>query len=213
MKRFRLIAVALMLTAAFIGSAFAQTTGKVGVINPEAFEDEKVGIKKLVNAITLVNNEFKVQQTELETLRNKINAVAAEGKKMQEAFAANDKGPIGPAQIQAKQDEFEKLQTEYKRKSEDVGGAYSKRLATVTDPIYAEISKAFQDFVKQQGYSILLDGRPFGRTQENPNGISIFFYVDDKADVTIEFVNFCNTRFAAGGATTTPTKPPATKPQ
>jgi outer membrane protein len=212
MKRFRFIAVTLMLTVAFIGSAFAQTTGKVGIINPDAFEDEKVGIKKLVNAMNTVNTEFTVKQKELQTMQDRINALAKDGDTMLKAYQANPNGPIGPVQIQAKQDEFEKLKTDFNRQREDYNNAAGKRLDQLTGPIYQEISKALDEYAKTKGYSILLDARNLGRSQENP-GVSIYLFVDDKADVTIDFVAFCNAKFAAGTTPTTPTKPATTKPQ
>jgi Skp family chaperone for outer membrane proteins len=213
MTKFRLIAVSLFLTAIFIGSAFAQTQpgAKIGVINPDFFEADKGGITKLVNALNAVDAEFKPRQLELQALRDKMNTVAKEGQDMQKAFELNPKGPIGATQIQAKADEFEKMQVEFKRKQEDAGNAFNRRLQQATAGIYAEIGKALDEYVKQKGYTVLLDARPFARTQENPNGISIYFYVDEKADITADFITFCNAKLAAPTAATKPPTP-APKP-
>jgi Skp family chaperone for outer membrane proteins len=206
MKTFRLIVVSAVFTTIFALSAFAQATGKVGIINPSFFDDEKQGITKLVAATATVENEFKPRITELQTMKDKMAAISKDGQAMVDAYQKTPNGPIGPAQIQAKNDELEKLQTEYKRKQEDLSNAYGRRLQQVTGPIYDDVRKTLSEYTKQKGISILLDARPFGQTQENPDGVSIFLYVDEKSDVTPDFIAFCNAKFAAP-ATPKPTTP------
>lgn len=206
MKTLRLIVVSAVFTTIFALSTFAQTTGKVGVIDPRYFEDEKQGITKIVQANATVETEYKPRITELQTMRDKMTAISKEGQQMVDAFQKNPGGVIGQQQIQAKTEELEKLQTEFKRKQEDLNNAFGRRLQQLTGPIYVEVRKALDEYTKQKGYSILLDATPLGQTQENPNGISIFVYLDDKADVTKDFIAFCNAKFAAP-ATPKPTTP------
>ena len=181
----------------FALSTFAQTTGKAGIVDPRFFDDEKQGIKKLVDATATIEAEFKVKGAELQAMKDKMATIAKDGQAMQKAFADNPKGPIGASQIQAKADELEKMQTEFKRKQEDYGNAYNRRLGQVTGPIYDDIQTALVEFSKKNGFSLLLDARPFGQTQENQDGISIFMYVDEKANVTGDFIAFCNAKFSA----------------
>ncbi len=206
MKTLRLIVVSAVFTTIFALSAFAQVTGKVGIIDPRYFEDEKLGITKIIQANTTVETEFKPRITELQTMREKMTAISKEGQAMVDAAAKNPNGPIGQQQIAAKTEELDKMQTEFKRKQEDLNNAYGRRLQQLTAPIYVEIRKTLDEFTKKNGFSILLDATPLGQTQENPNGISIFVYVDDKADVTKDFIAFCNAKFAAP-ATPKPTTP------
>jgi Skp family chaperone for outer membrane proteins len=207
MKTLRLIVVSAVFATIFVLSAFAQTTGKIGIINPGFFDDEKQGITKLVVATTTAETEFKPRIAELQAMRDKMAAISKEGQAMVDAYQKNpNNGPIGPAQIQAKNDELEKMNTEFKRKQEDLNNAYGRRLQQLTAPIYADIRKALDEYTKQKGFSVLLDARPLGQTQENPDGVSIFVYVDDKADITPDFIAFCNTKFAAP-ATPKPTTP------
>jgi Skp family chaperone for outer membrane proteins len=210
MKTLRLIVVSAVFTTIFALSAFAQVqpagAGKVGVIDPRYFEDDKLGITKIVQANTTVENEFKPRITELQTMRDKMTAISKEGQAMVAAYEKTPGGVIGPAQIQAKNEELDRMQIEFKRKNEDLQNAAGRRTQQLTAPIYVEIRKALDEFAKQKGYSVVFDATPLGQTQENPNGISIFLYVDEKADVTKDFIAFCNAKFAAS-ATPKPTTP------
>jgi Skp family chaperone for outer membrane proteins len=197
MKTLRLIVVSAIFTTIFALSTFAQTTGRAGIIDARFFDDEKQGITKLVTATATVEAEFKVKGAELKAMQDKMATTAKDGQAMQKAFTDNPKGPIGESQIRAKADELEKLQIEFKRKQEDASVAYSRRLQQLTGPIYDDIQTALVEFSKKNGFSMLLDARPFGQTQENPDGVSIFMYVDEKANVTADFIAFCNAKFSA----------------
>jgi Skp family chaperone for outer membrane proteins len=211
MRTFRLFVVSAIFTTIFALSAIAQAqvgaTGKVGIIDPRFFEDEKAGITKLVGAVNTVEAEFKTRGAELKAMQDKMAAIQKEGQSMQKAYEAAPNGPIGPAQIQAKAEELEKMNVEFKRKQEDAGAAYSRRLQVVTAPIYADIQKALAEFTKKNNISVLLDARPFGQTQENQDGISIFIYVDKNANITDEFIAFCNTSFVGLATTKTAAAP------
>ncbi len=206
MKTLRLFVVSALFTTIFSLSVFAQTTGKVGVLDPRFFEDEKLGITKIVQANATVEAEFKPRITELQTMRDKMATVSKDGQAMVEAAKKTPNGPIGQEQILLKQEELEKLDREFKRKQEDLQNAFGRRQQQLTAPIYVEIRKAIEEFSAKNGYAVLLDLTPLGQTQENPNGISIFVHIDAKADVTKDFIAFCNTKFAAP-TTTKPATP------
>lgn len=194
MKTFRLIAVSFIFAAIFAVSAFAQTQApsKIGVINTLAFDDDKAGITKYVNAMNSLESEFKPVTTELNTMGTKIQALEAEIEKMRTS-ASNPNVPIKPETVNAKLEEYDKLGREYKFKQEDAKARFERRRAALLGPIMQDIGKAMQDFAKQKGYDIILDGAKLEEA-----GILLAF--NDKVNVTTEFITFYNAR-PAGTAT------------
>jgi Skp family chaperone for outer membrane proteins len=202
MNTFRLIAATFVFAALFAVSAFAQAaapTGRVGLINTFAFEDEKAGITKYRNAIASVETEFKKDNDDLRTMGTRYQTLGGEIQKLQDAVKANQKLPIPETEVQKKVDEYGKLEREIKFKQEDAKTRYERRYQTVVGPVLNDIMKAMQEFAKAKGYSVILDG---AKLQES--GILMAF--DDKTNVTTEFVTFYNAR-PAGAATATATTP------
>jgi Skp family chaperone for outer membrane proteins len=198
MKTLRLIVVSAVFTTIFALSAFAQTAGKIGIIYSGAFEDEKIGITKVVTALKALETEFKPSITALQALADKATAVGKEAQKLQEAYQANPTGAIGPDQIRPKAEEYERLGTEYKRKEEDLKNSIARRRQQVTSPIYQEVGKVMDQYAKEKGFSALFDG------SQDEKGMLIF--VDEKSEVTKDFITYCNTKFA-GPAAPKPTTP------
>ena len=202
MNTFRLIAATFVFAALFAVSAFAQAaapTGKVGLINTFAFEDEKAGITKYRNAIASVEAEFKKDNDDLRAMGTRYQTLGGEIQKLQDAVKANQKLPIPETEVQKKVDDYGKLEREIKFKQEDAKTRYERRYQTVVGPVLNDIMKAMQDFAKAKGYSVILDG---AKLQES--GILMAF--DDKTNVTTEFVTFYNAR-PAGAATASATTP------
>lgn len=197
MKTFRLIAAGFVFAALFAVSAFAQTaattTNRVGLINTAAFGDDKAGIAKFRTALTSIDNEFKKDNDDLRSMATRYQTMDAEIKKLQEAVRNNQKLPIPETEVQKKVDDFGKLEREIKFKQEDAKTRYERRYQAVVGPVLDDIYKAMQEFAKQKGYAVILDGV---KLQES--GILMAF--DDKVNVTTEFVQFYNTR-PAGTAT------------
>ncbi len=198
MRTLRLTAVSLFLAAIFAVSAFAQapTTGKVGLVNTLAFDD-KDGIAKYISAISSIEIEFKPKNDELVTLGNKGQALQKELQNYQDMAAKGTKIPISDADLQKKADELEKIGVDIKRKQEDAKNQYQRRYQIVVGPIYQDIMKAMQDFTKQKGFAVILDGAKLEEA-----GILIGF--DDKYDVTKEFITFYNARPATTATTAKP---------
>ena len=74
-------------------------------------------------------------------------------------------------------------------------------MAQATDPINQDIVKALNEYAKQKGYALILDGAKLEQA-----GILLGF--DDKFDVTKDFIVFYNGRgTSAPGATTAATTP------
>jgi Skp family chaperone for outer membrane proteins len=196
MKTFRLIAASAIFAAIFAVSAFAQTTaGKIGLINTLAFEDEKEGITKYVAAQTSLDNEFKPLGVELQGLLTKLQALDKEIKDLQaKAQDPNNKVPIDPKMGQAKVEEFEKLNREYKFKQEDAKARYERREAAVLGPIRQDIGNAIQEFTKKNGYVLVID------VSKDQTGLFLGF--DEAANVTKQFITFYNTRPATTATVT-----------
>lgn len=202
MKNIRLITASLFVLALFSISAFAQATtaqsGKVFVINTFAFSDDKEGIKKFVNASKQLDTEMKPRYTELQTMYDKMQVLAKEIQTLRTQFEAAPPGksPIKAETIQAKLEDLDRMQVDYKRKEEDVKKVVAKRNQELLDPIRQDIFKVMQDFAKQKGYPIILDLAKMDEAQ-----IILAIGVED-IDVTKEFVTFYNAR-PAGAASAT----------
>lgn len=198
MRTLRLTAVSLFLAAIFAVSAFAQApaTGKIGLVNTLAFDD-KDGITKYIGVLNSLEKEFTQPQTDLNNLATKAQALQKELQNYQDMASKGTKIPISDADLQRKADELEKLGVDFKRKQEDLKNQYQKRYQVVVGPIYQDIMKAMQDFTKQKGYAVILDG---AKLEES--GILIGF--DEKFDVTKEFITFYNARPATTASTVKP---------
>ncbi|HMJ07569.1 MAG TPA: OmpH family outer membrane protein [Pyrinomonadaceae bacterium] len=201
MKRVTLIAASFIFAALFAVSASAQApatpTGKIGLVNTYAFGDDKAGITKYRTAIGSLENEFKPVNDELKTLGTKYQTLGTEIQNLQKSAAGGSAVPVNTTALQAKIDEFQTLELTIKRKQEDAKKKYENRYQAVVGPIYGDIVKAMNDFAKQKGYAIILDG---AKLEES--GLLIGF--DDKYDVTKDFVTFYNARPAGTATTATP---------
>lgn len=204
MKMIRLFAVSVFFAAILSVSVFAQTSpaqpasGKIAVINTYLFGDEKAGITKYISAVNALNTEFKPLDTELQTLVARYQTLSKEIQTLRDqATANNGKVPIDEKAAQAKVDEAEKLERDIKFKQEDAKAKFEKRQQTVLGPIMQDIYKAVQEFSKQKGYMMILD---IGKMAD----ADIVMALDEKADVTKDFITFYNARPATTATTSTP---------
>jgi Skp family chaperone for outer membrane proteins len=199
MRRFTTIAASFFFAAIFAASAFGQAAapaaGRIGLVNTYAFADEKAGIGKFKTAMASLEREFTPVNDELKKLGTDYNTLGTSIQTRQKQLAAGGTTvPIKQADLQADIDKFQALEITIKRKQEDAKVQYEKRYQSVVGPIYGDIVKAMNDFAKQKGYAIILDG---AKLEES--GLLMGF--DEKYDVTKEFVTFYNAR-PAGTATT-----------
>ncbi len=196
MRTFRLVAVSTFFALICAASAFAQTTtGKIGLINTQAFDDEKVGITKYVAAMNSLETEFKPVGAELTTMQTKIQALQKEIAGYQEIISKGGKIPIAAADLQKKLEEYDKMGRELKFKQEDAKVRYENRERIVMGPIRQDIGIAIQEFTKKNGYLMTLDASKLDE-------LGFLLGVDETADVTKQFITFYNAR----PATTTPVK-------
>ena len=199
MKTLRLFTAVIFIAAMFAVSTFAQTGGsKIAVINTLAFDSTKPGegITKFVAAMNTLDAEFKAPTTEIQTMGTKYQALGEEIKKLQaQANDPNNKVPINQAAFQGKVDEYQKLERDIKFKQEDVKARYQSRYNAIMGPIMADIGKAIQEFAKQKGFALILDGAKLDEAA------IVLAIGDDKIDATKDFITFFNAR-PAGTATT-----------
>lgn len=201
MKTFRLFAIfafAIVFAAsAAASSAFAQGgavpvaaqagMAKIVVIDTGAFADEKGGIAKYVQAVKSIDTTFTPVQTDLQTSANKIEALRKELEVIQNNINSG-KVPVDKAAAQAKADQYQNLQTEFKRKQEDAKARFDREQERVMGPVMQDIFKAMQDFATQKGYDMILDAVKLDAQQ------MILAYVPNKVDVTKEFIVYYNSR-------------------
>ncbi len=187
---------------AFSASAFGQVpaanagSGKIGLVNVNAFADDKAGITRFKTALSTVDKEFEALNKELNDLRTKYQALATDIQGQQKLAAdPNNKVPINTSTLQTKVDEARNIELQIKQKQEAGKARYDQRYAAIVGPVFNDIVKALNDFAKQKGYAVILDG---AKLEES--GLLMGF--DDKYDVTKDFVVFYNAR-PAGTATAT----------
>jgi Skp family chaperone for outer membrane proteins len=188
----------------FAVSAFAQpggqpAAGRVGLVNTSLFLEDKAGagITKFKNAVSSVDAEFKTVNDELKTLGTRYTTLGNDINKIRSTPAGV---PVDQNALQAKATEFQDLETTIKRKQEDAKAKYERRYAQVVGPIYNDIIKAMNEFARQKGYAVLLDGARLEEAQ-------ILLGFDDKYDVTREFITFYNARPATAATAATAPKP------
>ncbi len=200
MKRFSFIAVCVTLSMAFAVSAFGQAAtpaGKIGLVNVNAFADDKAGITKFRTALSSLDAEFKTVNDQLNTKRTRYQTLAGEIQKLQQPAPAGVPAASNTATLSSKVEEAQNLEVEIKRLQEDGKTKYERRYSQVVGPVFNDIIKGLNEFAKQKGYAMILDGAKLEEA-----GILMGF--DDKYDVTKEFITFYNTRPAGTATTTTP---------
>lgn len=196
MKRFSLFAASFIFAAIFAASAFGQANpaaantagpGKIGLINLSEFADEKGGIAKFKTAINAFNAEFKPAVDELNGMETRRQTLAKEINTLQQQASAPSAVPVKPEVVNAKIEEYKTLELNMKRKQEDLKMKQEGRYGAVVGPVYGDILKALNDFAKQKGYAVILDGAKLEQAD-------ILLGFDEKYNVTKEFITFYNAR-------------------
>ena len=192
MKFFLAVIAGLVFVAAFSLQTSAQTVppvGKIAVVDTRLFLDNKNGIKKYVDAINAVNNEFKAAATELDALALRVKNLEIELRAFQEQV---QKGvQVNEATVNAKLADYDKLSREYKFKIQDNDARYNSRQVALVYPVQRDISVALQEFTKKNGFVLLLD------ISKDRAGLFISW---NPVDVTKQFIAFYNARPATPAA-------------
>lgn len=196
MNRITLLAVSFVFAAVFAVSTFAQTptATKIGWLDTGAFGDEKEGVTRYIAGLKALDSEMKPKVLELQTIQAKLKTISEE---LTRAQNSPSNVPIDQKAIQAKQEEGQKLQTDFEYAKKKYDAALEARSGQVLGPISADISKAIQDFAKAKGYAVVLDINALAQA-------NAILSLDTSANITKEFITFYNTRPASTATTAAP---------
>jgi len=201
MKTFRSIAAVFAFAAIFAVSGFAQTTptapSKIGIINTQFFEQTTGGITRYVNALNSLAAELKPDATALQAMINKSQTLQKEiadiekqlnDPKLPQIIDKNKLFTTG----QAKAQELEDLGRQFKFEEEKYKVKLERGENRIVSPIRRDIGNALNEFAKKNGYTMILD--------VSKDQTSIIVMLDEKMDVTKEFITFYNARPATTAA-------------
>ena len=125
---------------------------KIAVVDTDMFSDDKAGIYRLVDAIKIVQGEFRGRQQELQNLQTRINTLIQDIRKLSAVS-----GVVDQKSIEAKQAEGARLQQDLETKQQRFDEDYSKRYREVTGSISEQIGKELDSFATQHGITMTLD--------------------------------------------------------
>ncbi len=181
----------LFLCMAAVSAASAQVpvatppagTGKIGIVNPLQFTEDKEGsgITRLKTAVKSVNDALKPLTDKIQSDSNRLRSIAAEIERLR--GVAN----TPPNTINAKIVEGQDLEKSIKRSDEDYKAQYDRRYRQTVAPVFDDILRAMNDFAKQNGYAIILNGPKLEQDD-------LLMGFDERYDVTANFIKFFNVR-------------------
>ena len=137
--------------AAPAASAAAVPDTKIALVDKNLFRDEKTGIRRYINAVKSVEIGFQPKTAELNDIQSRIKAIADEITKL------SGNAVVSAQTIQAKRDEGERLQREFKYKKEQADADFAKRYEEVVGPVSTDIGKALEQYANQRGITMVLD--------------------------------------------------------
>jgi Skp family chaperone for outer membrane proteins len=154
---------------------------KVGILNSNAFGDEKNGIRKFVTALKGVDAQFNATRTEITSLQARLRTLVTE-------LEALEKNPqTQRAVFQQKVDEAAALERQIKFKTEDASALYEARKRVALQPVQESLFTAMQEYAKAKGYALIFD------KAKDSDGLLIAIG-NQSVDVTQDFIAFYNAR-------------------
>lgn len=198
---------ALVITAAFVTAAFAQTPtppsrpasggaapaasapsggtgaeGKLAYINTSRFRQ---GINELKEKLDALNIEFEPKKKEVEALESEVNNLK---NKIQ-----TQGNTVSAAVRNGWVEEGTEKERQLKRKAEDYKAMGDKRQAELTQPIYEKIGKFLESYSQQRGIVMVLEG---GAVQQT----GVVLYASLASDITEDFMALYNKANPGSGA-------------
>lgn len=152
---------------------------KIAFVDTTEFGDEKTGIKRYLNAVKSVQDEFHTRTADLLSLQNRMKAIADEITKL------SGNAVVDPKTIQTKQDEGEGVQREFKYKKEQLDADFEKRYNEVVRPISADIGKALDQYLIQHGLTMIFDASKL---------VSAILSMNPAMDITKDFITEYNSK-------------------
>lgn len=172
---FRFFAALLAMLAM---SPAAHAAGRTVLIDTEAFYNPQTGIPALLNAMNLLNSEFKPTSNEIEALHVKIGT---EEKALAAAVAANDS-----AAATTHNDTLVLLTRTAKAKSDDASQRIAQRRKVLVGPVEAKVMKAMSAYAAEKGIDVILDAN------SGPVYVSPSWAKDN--DMTADFITWYKTQ-------------------
>ena len=163
-------------------AATAAAPVKMAIIDTEAFNDPKNGVKRLVSVYTQIDTELKPKRDEIVSLNTRLQALA------QKANA----GTI----TQAESDEADNIKRDIQRKQEDGQKLLENLTRQRTGSIFNDLSTALQTYAKSRGFDMVVD------VSKLQNSILL---INPSIDITGAFIADFNARNS--GTAAAPTKP------
>jgi Skp family chaperone for outer membrane proteins len=157
--------------------------GKIGIVNPLLFTDEKAGagIGRLKTAVKAAEDANKVLADKIQSDTTKYRTVVAEVERIRSAPNPNQQA------LSAKVIEGQDLETSLNRNREDYKRNFEKSYQQLVTPIFNQILLALNDYAKQKGYAVILNGPKLEQDD-------LLMGFDDRYDVTADFITFFNAR-------------------
>lgn len=144
---------------------------RIAIVYRDSFYDPNYGIRRLVNAIESLDQEFQVRKIELESLKQQIEQLNDE---------TGETAPTAPpTTAQTKLSQLEQLKKDLQRKAEEAEGEYSKHLHESLNPIFEDLDKVIKTFAQQHGIALILDASKLDEA---------LLYVTESLDLTRAFV-------------------------
>lgn len=158
-------------------------TGKIGIVNPLLFTEEKdgAGIARLKVAVKSVNDALKPLTDKMQADTSRLRSISAEIERLRGITTTP------PATINAKIIEGQDLEKLLKRSDEDYKAQYERRYRQSVTPVFDDILRAMNDYAKQKGYAIILNGPKLEQDD-------LLMGLDERYDITADFIVFFNAR-------------------
>lgn len=157
----------------------AQSTSKMGsvaLIDSYMFQDEKGGIKKVLDLQNMLNVEFKPRRDEVESMNNKLIGLK---KQIEQNPGVN-------AAKQKLVDEAVGLESTIRRKSEDYEEQLKKRYQALMSPLQQQIGVHMKTWCSQKNYTALLD------VSKDNNGLILWMNDQEVVNLTNELIKYIN---------------------
>jgi hypothetical protein len=152
----------------------AQST-RVALIDTSVFNDPQKGIRRLVNAVHLVDREFRQRHLKLSQMHD-LMTMHPGGTAYAGPIPTDPKPMTRERRKQLKQ-QAEEMRRIFELEREEYQSAYNKRLEEVTAPIYGDINKSLEAFASARGITMLIDASnlacPIGCQVESAADINI----------------------------------------
>ena len=162
---------------------------KIAFIDTSTFADEKNGIKRFVAAVQSIQRELKPNVDGLSAIQTKAAQLAKDIDTLSKSPVVDQRS------IQAKQEEGERLQREFKYKKEDYDSLVQRRYREVVGPVSEDIGKELDAFAAQRGLTMILDMTKIA---------DAILTAKRETDVTAAFIAYYNAKNPGTAAATAP---------